>query len=164
MSHRLLALARFRGVAPTVVDYSPLGLDKTRKFFALHGIAVNCILADVYDISGCYDLVIHWGVLEHQTEVGPFINQCSRLAKHQMIFSMPNMLALGANAWKRYSPNNWSYHILHSDAVVCSACAACGFNCKPRFFGSPFFCMTPIENANTTTAFLSLTQRIAERL
>ena len=164
MSYRLLALARFRGVVPTVVDYSSLGLDKTRELFALHGIAVNCIQADMYDISGCYDLVTHWGVLEHQTQVGTFINQCSRLAKHQMIFSMPNMLALGAYGWKRYSPNNLRYHILHSDAVIHSACADCGFNCKPRFFGPPLICMTPIENANTTTAFLSLTQRIAEWL
>jgi 2-polyprenyl-3-methyl-5-hydroxy-6-metoxy-1,4-benzoquinol methylase len=164
MSYRLLALARFRGVVPTVVDYSSLGLDKTRELFALHGIAVNCIQADMYDISGCYDLVTHWGVLEHQTQVGTFINQCSRLAKHQMIFSMPNMLALGAYGWKRYSPNNLRYHILHSDAVIHSACADCGFNCKPRFFGPPLICMTPIENANTTTAFLSLTQSVADRL
>jgi 2-polyprenyl-3-methyl-5-hydroxy-6-metoxy-1,4-benzoquinol methylase len=164
MSYRMLALARFRGVVPTVVDYSSLGLDKTRELFALHGIAVNCIQADMYDISGCYDLVTHWGVLEHQTQVGPFINQCSRLAKHQMIFSMPNMLALGAYGWKRYSPNNLRYHILHSDAVIHSACADCGFNCKPRFFGPPLICMTPIENANTTTAFLSLTQSVADRL
>ena len=59
MSYRLLALARFRGVVPTVVDYSSLGLDKTRELFALHGIAVNCIQADMYEISGCYDLVTH---------------------------------------------------------------------------------------------------------
>jgi 2-polyprenyl-3-methyl-5-hydroxy-6-metoxy-1,4-benzoquinol methylase len=164
MSFRLLALSMCRGVVPTVVDYSSVGLDKTRLLFALHGMAVNCIQADMHDISGCYDFVTHWGVLEHQTQVTPFINQCSRLAKHQIVFSMPNMLAIGAHGWKRYSPNNWGLHVLHSDAMICSSCAACGLNCKPRFFGPPFFCITPVENASSATAFLSWSQRAAERM
>ncbi len=163
MSFRLLSLAKFRNVNALAVDYSAVGLDKTMELFTLNRAKVSCVQADMFDITGAYDVVTHWGVLEHQIDVGPFLAKCSDLTNAMMVFSMPNMLALGSLGWKRYSPSNWHLHILHSDAVIESECKRYGFDCRPDFFGSPFFCMNPIERPSAATALLARAQVWADR-
>jgi len=164
MSLRLLSLAKFRNADAVAVDYSAVGLHKTVELFTLNHTRVNCIQADMFDLTGAYDVTTHWGVLEHQIEVGPFLAKCSDLTNATMVFSMPNMLAFGALGWKRYSSSNWKLHILHSNTAIESECRRHGFDCRPEFFGPPFFCMSPIEKPNAATAMLSRAQVWADRL
>jgi len=165
MSFRLLSLAKHRSAVVSAVDYSAIGLEKTSELFSLNKAQVRCIRADVFGVNaGTFDIVTHWGVLEHQIDVDPFIAECGSLAKKMMVFSMPNMLSLGARGWKHYSPSNWQLHILHSDATIKSACRRLGFDCQSKFFGSPFFCINPIEKPNAATRVLSTAQLWADRL
>jgi 2-polyprenyl-3-methyl-5-hydroxy-6-metoxy-1,4-benzoquinol methylase len=163
MSLRLLSLAKFRNIEAIAVDYSAIGLQKTKELFTANGAKVDCIQADIFELVGTYDVVTHWGVLEHQINVGPLIAKCAKLTKGLTVFSMPNMLALGALGWKWYSPSNWQLHVVHSDAVIESECGRHGLDCRADYFGPPLFCMNPIENRRTATALLSRAQLWADR-
>jgi hypothetical protein len=163
MSYRLLSLAKWRGVRAVAIDYSVVGLKKTAELFKENGAKVECIHANMRDLSAQFDLLTHWGVLEHQCYVLSFMQDCRRLSP-SMIFSMPNMLAWGMAEWRRYSPENFRRHIFHSDETVIEACRTAGYTCKPAFYGAPFISITPVEVRTVLSRSLSACQTWACRL
>jgi len=163
MSYRLLSLAKWRDVRAVAIDYSAVGLKKTAELFKENGVEVECIHANMHDLSAHFDLLTHWGVLEHQCNVPSFIQDCRRLSQ-SMIFSMPNMLAWGMAEWKHYSPGNFARHIFHSDETVIEACRTVGFTCKPVFYGAPFISIAPVEVRTVLSGWLSACQTWACRL
>jgi 2-polyprenyl-3-methyl-5-hydroxy-6-metoxy-1,4-benzoquinol methylase len=146
MSLSLLAMVKWRGVKATSIDYSPASVAPTKRMFADNGSEVECIADDFFSpaIQGrCFDLVTHWGVLEHQRDPAPLIELSTRLCapNGKVIFSMPQMKGPGAWSWKRQAPENWGYHIYHSDHEILRALARAGFHAKRVFWGLPFLQM-----------------------
>src|SRR4051812_17805718 len=74
LSYRLLALAKFRGMKATALDYSRTGLELTRTLFAENGCSVETLEQDflAWEPAGrTFDLVVHWGVAEHFKDPTP---------------------------------------------------------------------------------------------
>jgi len=138
-SRYLLALSKWCGADVTAVDYSMVGLKKTEELFARNRCRVTLIQDDflTWDYRGePFDAVVHWGVLEHFRDPSPVLRKCSELVGPGgvVVFSMPNMGALGAYFWRKWSPGNWRKHVFHSDDVVRRACAAVGLKVTDVFY------------------------------
>lgn len=156
-NYRLLALAKWRGMEPTVIDYSSVAIEIVKNLFKRNFQNAEFINVDFdeYDANVKFDMVVHWGVLEHFTDPLPLINKCANLLKPggQLLFTMPNMEAFGAQAWKKWAPNNWSKHYLHTEEAVLTAMNNAGFSSlESGHFGMPMVGSTwEVNNAYTTT-------------
>ena len=57
------------GAAATVLDNSPVALEQARALFAAHGLAVETVEADLFDLPpellGAYDVSMSFGLCEH---------------------------------------------------------------------------------------------------
>lgn len=158
-NYRLLALAKWRGMTPTIVDYSAVAIEIVKNLFSKNAEHAEFINADFdeYDFTKKFDFVVHWGVLEHFTDPVPLINKCANLLNHggQLLFTMPNMDAMGAKAWKRWAPNNWSKHYHHSDQAVLNAMSNAGFTQLTNgHFGMPLVA-SAWETSNIYTTALT---------
>ena len=151
VSRGLLDLALHEQARATVVDYSEVGLRQTEAMFAAAGAEVRTIQADFFawDTRGLtFDLVTHWGVLEHFEDPAPLLELSARLLRPGglLVFSMPNLLARGAGLWARWAPDNFSHHVRHEDAALDAAFRSAGLTLERRFFsGPPLVRMSPWE-------------------
>ena len=167
---RLLAIRKWLRPHITVLDYSPHGIALVEKSFEAHGETLDTIEDDFFTIDlseNPFDIVLHWGVLEHFDDPAPFLQACSRALKPggRMLFGMPNMLAWGAQFWKRWSPENWSVHILHEDQDVISCAEEAGLELVSAFHcGTPLFRITPWEKKGPAQFTLTVAQAGIRRL
>ena len=161
----LLALTKWENADVSAVDYSETGVEKLRSLFEANNCSINAVCADMFAWNpgeNGYDLVLHWGLLEHFTDPVPVLRVCqSALAPAgKVVFSMPNMEAWGSTLWRRWSPENWALHIYHSDNVVENACASAGLQLIKKFYwGRPMLQRTLWER----TGFLPKTVSIIQR-
>lgn len=163
-SRILVDLARWGGACVTAVDYSPVGVEATRAMFQREGVSGAVVLADVFDWKdgdGRFDIVTHWGVLEHFEDPRPLLAVAARLVKPGGIvaFSMPNLEAMTAALWRRLSPANFAAHVLHTDAAVFEACEASGLQLEQSFrFGMPCVRMAPLERGGVLKPLVNMAQ------
>jgi len=165
-SMRLLALAKWLDVEATVVDFSEEGLRVVEKLFAANGCRVRLISADLntWVPEAPFDVVTHWGVLEHFLDPRPLLATSAAALKPggSLMFYMPNMEALAARLWKRWSPANWGVHIWHSDELVLRNMHELGLTDIQSFhYGIPFVKMAPWEQASPIQLPFDLLQKIA---
>ncbi len=166
-SRFLLALARFEGARVTALDYSAVGIRQTTELFAENDCAVEAVHADflTWDPGDArYDLVVHWGVLEHFPDPAPMLARCAALLAPggRVVFTMPNLESIGARWWRRWSPENFSKHILHTDEQIDAAAAAAGLRVVNRFhWGPPLFRITAWEQNGVPQLFLTSAQAAA---
>jgi SAM-dependent methyltransferase len=169
MSYRLISLAKHRGMRATAVDYSPAGIDASRTFYVQHGCEIDLICADFFSphLNGRrFDLVTHWGVLEHQVDPAPLIHRSAELTAPggYVVFAMPQMRGPGAWLWRKYSPKSLEHHIYHPDEKILDAFSSIGWCCSRAFWGQPFIHMTPCETVGFLPSVLSQAQTWAGRL
>lgn len=156
-SEFLVDLALHKGARVCAIDYSPKAIEITRERYRQLEISADVIEADIFKLhaySGQYDAVIHWGLLEHFSDPAPVLQVSRDLLRPggHLIFSMPNMAAVGAQFWKRHAPENYAAHIYHSDATVHAAALAVGLQPQRNFwFGPPLFRMAPAEIRSVTS-------------
>jgi hypothetical protein len=169
MSHRLICLSKFGRMRATAIDYAPVAVEKSKKFYAAHEVDIEVKCSDFFspELDGRkFDVVRHWGVVEHY--VDPFsilkrsVDLCSEGGK--VIFMMPQMRGPGAYFWRKLCPDNWKDHFYHKDRNIMLSFNRLGWRCKRIFFGSPFIHMTPCESTGMIPAILSFGQRIVDRL
>lgn len=136
-SARLMALARWEDCEVTALDYSPAGIAAVQRLASVNGVTVKCVLADMftYKPERPFDLVTHWGLLEHFERPEEVMAVSARLVRPGGViaFGMPNMAAWGASLWRTRNPENWNLHIFHSDDVVREACASAGLELRTVF-------------------------------
>jgi 2-polyprenyl-3-methyl-5-hydroxy-6-metoxy-1,4-benzoquinol methylase len=141
---RLLALKKWANVDAATIDFSPVGLQEVDHLFKSHQASLEMHEGDftTYDFQGrTFDIVVHWGVLEHFKDMAPILELCRRLLRPDgvMVFSMPNMKSIGSAAWKRWSPENWAAHEYHASDSIAEACGKAGLVLEEEFyFGYPF--------------------------
>jgi 2-polyprenyl-3-methyl-5-hydroxy-6-metoxy-1,4-benzoquinol methylase len=160
-SHFLLALAKWCDVDATAIDYSAVGLRKTQEIFSVNDCNVHTVFADFITWNADdtkFDVVVHWGVLEHFNDPKIILKKCQQLLTPGgiVIFSMPNMVAYGARFWKKWAPQNWSRHIYHSDSIIEDACNSSGLKLISRFYwGIPMFRATRWEKNGILQLFVT---------
>lgn len=147
---RLLAMAKWLKADASVVDFSDDGLRVAASLFESNHCRAQFINADLgtWQPQRPFDVVVHWGVLEHFLDPRPLLEKSvAALAPGgALLFSMPNMQALAAGLWKRWSPDNWSKHVLHSDEAVLSVLRDLGLHEVRGFhYGIPFIKMEAWE-------------------
>jgi len=142
LSHRLAAIARYRRVEASIVDYSKAGVDASQRFFDAYGCQVEPIHSDVFALSGrSFDVVTHWGVLEHELDPAPLLAKCVELARQAVIFTMPDIRGPSGWMWKKLAPENYARHVYHTDVSVLATFAALGWKAKAFSWGQPFLYM-----------------------
>ena len=161
-NYRLLSLAKWFNLEVAAIDYSPVAIEVVKKLFAKNKQSANFINSDFSDFATQkkYDLVVHWGVLEHFTDPIPLLKKSFDLIKPggQLLFTMPNMVSFGAIFWKKWAPDSWSKHHYHTDEVIKDALKSIGFEAGEIFyFGLPLI-TSPWERKNIFTILLSLSQ------
>lgn len=144
VNYRLLAMAKWMGAETSALDFSDEGLDRVRHLFTANDCAGTWIHADIctWTAAQIYDLVVHWGVLEHFPDPLPILQKSADALKPggKVLFSMPNMEAVSAALWKKWSPENWSKHVLHPSELIESSLRQAGFaDIRSFYFGVPFF-------------------------
>jgi 2-polyprenyl-3-methyl-5-hydroxy-6-metoxy-1,4-benzoquinol methylase len=108
-----------------------------------------------------YDLVCHWGVLEHFNDPREVLRVSLRALAPggTLVFSMPNLEARGAALWRKYAPENYSHHILHSDADLRRCCADLGLELLPTiYWGVPLLRIAPWERGGAWLHLLTAAQ------
>jgi 2-polyprenyl-3-methyl-5-hydroxy-6-metoxy-1,4-benzoquinol methylase len=161
-SNFLLDFALFADAKVTAVDSSQVGISRTRQMFQDNGVHGAAILADIFKhevAPSSFDVVCHWGLLEHFTDPLPVLLASSRplRANGRLIFTMPNMAAIGAKLWSRTAPANYSKHVFHSDEEIESALHRSGLRLEKKFyFGPPLFRMAPPERPSMVAAVANL--------
>jgi 2-polyprenyl-3-methyl-5-hydroxy-6-metoxy-1,4-benzoquinol methylase len=168
-NYRLLGLARWAGAEVSAIDYSRVGLDVLEQTFAANGATVTTYLGDFldHDFGGAgFDVVVHWGVLEHFVDPEPLLAASARALAPggRTLFSMPNMEALAAHLWRTRSPMSWSKHVLHREDAIREACGRVGLHFDRAFhFGVPFLHIAEFERGSTRVSrILAGGQRLLE--
>lgn len=150
-SRFLIDLAKFESAKIYAVDYSPIGVEQTSKMFEDHGVIGEVLEADFLDWPDQnirYDVVTHWGLLEHFEDPSLILSLSSSLLKPggYLVFTMPNLDAAGAWFWKRFSPQNHAAHIFHSDEIILEESERVGMKLVRLFHsGPPLLRMGPAE-------------------
>jgi 2-polyprenyl-3-methyl-5-hydroxy-6-metoxy-1,4-benzoquinol methylase len=166
MSQRLIALAKYRDMKATAIDYAPAACEKSRQFFYRNGREIEVLCGDFFsrEFDGKqFDLVTHWGVLEHQVDPIPLIRRSVEFCAPggKLIFSMPQMRGPGAWLWRKFSPSTWANHIYHPDQKILECFSQLQWTCKPIFFGPPLIHMTPSDLKGALGWFLEKCQNLA---
>jgi 2-polyprenyl-3-methyl-5-hydroxy-6-metoxy-1,4-benzoquinol methylase len=149
-------LAKYAQCDVTIVDNSEVGIEISKKLFSQENVEINTVYGNIFDLSkldGGFDVVTHWGLMEHFEDPRSIFDISSRLLKPggHVVYSMPNMAAVGARLWKRHAPANFSAHIFHTDEALNRAAIASGFETQKTFhFGVPLVRMAPAEQHRLT--------------
>jgi 2-polyprenyl-3-methyl-5-hydroxy-6-metoxy-1,4-benzoquinol methylase len=164
-SHFLLALAKWCDARATAIDFSAAGLDQLADLFRANGLVVDAVLGDIFEWNPgrTFDLVVHWGLLEHFARPASVLAVCRGLLAPggRVVFTMPNMAALGAALWKAWSPKNWATHIYHDDDTVRRACDEAGLVLRDRFhWGAPLIRMDSYERSGVGPSVAGVLQRL----
>ena len=141
-SSYLCSLAKFKKVNATVIDYSQVGLSKTKKLFELNGCEVDIHKGDLSNYQfgkKKFDYIVHWGLIEHFKNPIDIFSLSADLLKPSgaTIFSMPNMEAFGVSLWKKYDTEDYNTHIFHSDEFIHELAAASGFKVHAIYYWGP---------------------------
>jgi 2-polyprenyl-3-methyl-5-hydroxy-6-metoxy-1,4-benzoquinol methylase len=165
-SRILLSMAKWDGARATALDYARNALPGTEALFRSNGCEVETIASDMFHWQSGerkFDLVTHWGVLEHFGDPASVLRVCRHLVAPDghVLFSMPNMRAWGARFWRTLSPRDWRLHIYHSDELVAEACKAAGLQLIRSFhFGIPMVKMPPFESTGALPNLLAATHMV----
>ncbi len=160
-SYFLLALAKWCEADVTAIDYSGHGLKMTEQLFELNECMIKTV-ADEFLAWNCnesYDVITHWGVLEHFIDPVPILDKCQQILKPggSVVYSMPNMDAYGAYFWKNWAPECWRTCAYHSDAELKEACSASGLEIKKVFYwGQPLLKISDWEKKGLPQMLISL--------
>jgi len=161
----LLALAKWEDAVVSSVDYSETGTEKLESLFEANNCSVNAVCADMFawdPDNKAYNIVVHWGLLEHFTDPIPVLQVCRRAlaADGKVVFTMPNMEAWGAALWRRWSPEDWKLHIYHTDKTVEEACKSSDLQLVKKFFwGRPMIQRTFWEQTGLLPKTMTVVQR-----
>ncbi len=163
---RLLALTKWLGADATVLDFSEEGLRAVGNLFDANECRARQINADLgsWVPKEEYDVVTHWGVLEHFVDPRPLLEKSALALKPggSMLFSMPNMEAFASRLWARWSPDNWGVHVWHSEQGVLQCLAGVGLvDVRSFHFGIPFVKMAPWERRTPAQYPFDLLQKLA---
>lgn len=159
-------LAIYANCKMTIVDNSEVGIEMSKRMFAEENADIRSVFADIFDLSlmdGAFDVVTHWGLMEHFNDAKSIFDISAQLLKPggHLVYSMPNMGAIGAKLWKRHAPANFEAHIFHSDDALQTAATLSGFEKqRPFFFGVPLVRMAPAER-NSVSALAANTAHAA---
>ncbi|MGH8548485.1 MAG: class I SAM-dependent methyltransferase [Methylococcales bacterium] len=164
-NYRLLAMAKWLGAETTALDFSEEGLSVLRRLFAMNGCEGSSIHADIctWTARQPCDMVVHWGVLEHFLDPLPILEKSAHALKPggDLLFSVPNMEAMAAVLWKKWSPENWSKHVFHSTDLIESTLRRVGFGeIRSFYFGVPFFKTIEWERRSFAQVPVDLLQKI----
>jgi hypothetical protein len=141
VSWTLISLVKYRSVKATAVDYSPLAVAQSKKLYEANHCEIELVCDDFFSpaLDGRkFDVVTHWGVLEHEIDPSRLIRRSVELANDWVVLTMPEMRGLGGWLWKKVAPKSYSFHIFHKDEDVIKAFADVGWECRPFSFGPPF--------------------------
>jgi|GEM_PF-5281122 len=157
-SYFLLSMCLFENMEATAVDYAQNGLLQLDKIFEAHGKKVKTICTDLfnYDFTEKHDLVVHWGLLEHFVDPYPVLEVSAKAMSPdaKLVFSMPNLDALGVGLWKKYDPKQFNTCIYHSDDAIIAAALKAGLVFEKRFYwGAPFLANIGYWPANKLLLF-----------
>ena len=160
---RLVALAKWGGAKVSAIDFSQDALKGVEAMFKINEVELGLIEGDFFtaDYPEQYDLIVHWGVLEHFTETDEFFKLCNRLLNDQgkMLFSMPNLKSFAASLWPKYSPDLASKHILHEEITLETSAQKAGLALKEHFyFGIPTVALSAPEISGPLARLFKLTQ------
>ena len=150
-SRFLVALARHAGSHVTAVDYSPVGVSQTEQLFAAEQIEGRALLGDIFSWDGNgerFDVVLHFGLLEHFDNPTDVLAASAQVLRPGglLVFTMPNLDAIGAKIWAYTAPDNFSKHVYHSDRTIESTCTESGLQLVKIFHaGPPLVRMAPPE-------------------
>ena len=141
-SSYLCSLAKFKKIDASVIDYSKLGLEKTKELFKLNGCEVKLYHGNIfkYEFSeNTFDCIVHWGLIEHFNNPKEVFEISSRILKNSgaVVFTMPNMDAYGANLWKKYDTEDFEQHVYHSDEYLYKLAKDTGFNVSSIYYWGP---------------------------
>ncbi|MBK6597910.1 MAG: class I SAM-dependent methyltransferase [Proteobacteria bacterium] len=162
VSKFLVDLSLLEGATVTAIDYSDVGVQQTRQLFKDMGVTGEVLQADIFAMHAgekTYDIVTHWGLLEHFSEPRAVLKACHGLLRADglVVFSMPNMEAYGAGLWRLLAPDNYSAHVHHSSEVVAKACSDVGLQLEREFFcGPPLIRMAPAERLRIVAILVDL--------
>lgn len=162
---RLLSMAKWMGANVTALDFSQEGLQIVRQLFRTNGCSGEFIEADLCEWTPTdkYDFVVHWGVLEHFVDPWPILQKTDDALKAGggVLFSMPNMEAAAARLWEKWSPDNWSKHVFHSNELVEGTLKKLGFSdIECFYFGIPFFKTAEWERSGLSQRLVDFLQKI----
>lgn len=149
-------LAKFTTSKLTIVDNSEVGIEMSKRMFSDEDAEIETVFADIFSLAsmdGMFDVVTHWGLMEHFNDPKLIFDVSARLLRPggHLIYSMPNMAAMGARLWKRHAPENFEAHIFHSNDSLQRAATASGFGIHvPFHFGVPLVRMAPAERSSVT--------------
>jgi len=166
-NRRLLGLAKWAGATVSAVDFSHEALATLRRLFLTADTEVTVFDGDFFELDfggRQYDLVTHWGTLEHFADPQALLDLSRRLTQPEgaVLFGMPNMLGIGSYAWRRWSPAGWSKHILHTDEVIAAACERAGLELVRCFYyGRPFLAKDRCESRSPVALLLAGAQKTA---
>ena len=140
---RLLSMKKWMDADVTALDFSDEGLKVVKELFDINQCSGHFLNADIcsWVPDQQYDTVVHWGVLEHFIDPGPMLEKsyCALKNNGRLLFSMPNMEAVGAQLWKNWCPENWSKHVFHSKELIEKTLNEIGFSTIESFhYGVPF--------------------------
>lgn len=163
-SYFSVALAKWGKAKVKLIDYSLVGLEKTKIICQLNNCHVETVHGDFFTWEHGvmrYDVVVHWGLLEHFSNPREIFRVSNNLLRPGgiMIFSMPNMRAFGEILWKKFSKDDWERHIYHSKADICKAGEVEGFELVDSFYwGPPLIQIAPNTNKKMLIYILTMIQ------
>lgn len=166
LNFRLLVMAKWLGAKVTALDYSTEGLEVLRRLFAANGCEGTFIQQDISDWQPeqKYDLVTHWGVAEHFLDPRQILEKSVISLKPggKVLFSMPNMTAVGAALWRKWAPDNWSKHVLHDSSTLQAILVDLGATQFSAFhFGIPMVKIADWEQPSLLQLPVNLLQKVA---
>lgn len=149
-SYLSISLAKWGKSDVTLVDYSSEGLKITEKIYKINNCDVKIIQKDFFnwDTDEKFDTVVHWGLLEHFKDPVPILKVCYKFLKPggKVVFSMPNMEAVGSVLWKKLNLQDWNRHIYHSVNAIQEACDIAGLEFVDKFYwGPPLIQISPCK-------------------
>jgi SAM-dependent methyltransferase len=167
-NYRLLALRKWARAEVTALDFSELSLQQLAELFQMHSEPVRTIQSDLFDGPGAadenaFDVVCHWGVIEHFQPPQRILQASRRFLKPGglLIFSLPNLNSWGAHWFRRYSPVCWDTHYPYRAGELIGALdnpdwAQPGF----QFFGYPAVKYAPWESPHKALKLLDVLQKL----
>lgn len=103
------------GRAVTVLDNSPVGIEKTRENFRLLGLTGNVVAADLFAPPpelGKFDAVFSLGLIEHFADLTEVVRAHAMLVKSGglLLLGVPNLRGINAAILRRLSPSLLALH------------------------------------------------------
>jgi len=167
-NYRLLSLNTWAKAEVSALDFSELSLQQLAELFKLHSKTVRLIQADIFQApdptdEAAYDVVCHWGVIEHFQPPEQILEASRKFLKPGglLVFSLPNLNAWGAKFFKRYSPECWATHYPYRVEELTQALTTREWSgVKFQFFGYPAFKYAPWESSNRILKALNILQKV----